>query len=351
MEKKSFIIVGQGIAGTTLAATLLEKGCSVIVADEPSISAASRIAAGLYNPVVFKRLVKSWMADELIPFMDRFYTKTEEKLNTRFYYKKNIVKLFTEDQEKELWKKKSGEEVGKYLGKEIRSEFLPNLIHSPEGTAEVLNAGNLDTLTYLTCFRTYFKEQGILIEEKFDHADLLIEEGNVKFNGHIADKIIFCEGYKALENPWFSWLPFKLTKGEILTIKLSGEHQIPLEKVINKGVFILPLGKGLYKVGATSEWNDLNETPTEKGKKELSDKLDKVLRVPYEILEHKAGIRPTVNDRRPLIGIHPQHPQLAVFNGMGTKAVMLSPYFADQFANHLLHGSPIDKEADIARFK
>ena len=76
-----------------------------------------------------------------------------------------------------------------------------------------------------------------------------------------------------------------------------------------------------------------------------------MLKVPFEITNQQAGIRPTVNDRRPLIGLHPEHPQLAVFNGMGTKGVMLAPFFADQFANFLESATPIDKEVDIARFK
>ena len=218
------------------------------------------------------------------------------------------------------------------------------------GASEVMQSGNLDTGIFLTSFRNYYNERELLLEERFDYKQMVISENSVTYKNIVAEKIIFCEGYKALENPYFSWLPFKLTKGEIITIKLNGNHVIPIDKVINKGVFILPLGNNTYKVGATYEWQDLSQLPTEKGKSDLIEKLQKVLKVPFEITDHQAGVRPTVSDRRPLIGLHPDHPSLAVFNGLGTKGVMLAPYFAKQFVNFLEHQLPLDKEANINRF-
>ena len=94
----------------------------------------------------------------------------------------------------------------------------------------------------------------------------------------------------------------------------------------------------------------MTERCTEKGKTELVDKLKKVLKIPFEIVNHQAGIRPTVNDRRPLIGLHPKHPTLAIFNGLGTKGVMLAPYFAQQFYSFLEENNVLEQEVDIKRF-
>jgi glycine/D-amino acid oxidase-like deaminating enzyme len=350
MKKTNYIIVGQGLAGTILAQTFLMEGKSIVIIDELGISNASKIAAGLFNPVVFKRLVKSWMADELLPCMDDFYTKAELLLGTQFYFKKQILKPFSEEQEKVLWLKKSSEDIGKYLGKTMYDNYINDIIYSPLGASEVIQSGNLDTGMFLHSFRNYFIERGFLLEERFNYKQLVISENSVTYKNIEAEKIIFCEGFKAVENPYFSWLPFKLTKGEIITIKLKENHIIPSDKVINKGVFILPLGNNTYKVGATYEWQDLSEVPTEKGKNDLIEKLQKVIKVPFEIMNHQAGVRPTVNDRRPLIGVHPNHPSIAIFNGLGTKGVMLAPYFAKQFVNFLEHQSPLNKEANINRF-
>lgn len=352
MNKRfNYILVGQGIAGTVLAHTLLNEGKTVLIIDEGLERSASTIAAGLYNPVVFKRLVKSWMVDELIPFMDTFYTEAEQQLEQQFYYKKQIIKLFADPAEKEFWLKKADGEVGSYLSKTIQDHFLNELIENPFGAAEVKSAGNLDTSLFLKASHDYFLKKNCLRKEKFNYGDLSISEQGVSYHNQDADKLIFCEGYQAVHNPYFEWLPFKLTKGELLTIKLTGNTIIPQDKVINKGVFILPVGPNRYKVGATYEWQDLTEQPTEKGKQELIDKLQKVIRVPFEVIDHQAGVRPTVLDRRPLIGLHPEYKTVGIFNGMGTKGVMLAPYFAKQFYLFLHKGKPLPEEADSDRFR
>lgn len=350
-KKVDYIIVGQGMAGSILALTLLKSGKSVIVIDDAKANTASKVAAGLYNPVVFKRLVKSWMVDDLLPYMDAFYPEMEKLLGTEFYFSKRILKPFAEEQEKTLWLKKTEEGIGKYLNEAICYEDLNGIVFNPLGISEVMHAGNLDTVKFLTSCKEYFLKNNIFAEEVFDYSQISLSENIVRYKDISATKIIFCEGYKAIENPFFKWLPFKLTKGETLTIKLTHDHAIPFKIVLNKAVFILPIGNDLYKVGATYEWEDLSEKTTEKGRGELVEKLQKVLKVPFEIINHQAGVRPTVNDRRPLIGLHPEHPQLAVFNGLGTKGVMLAPFFANQFVYFLESHTPLDKEVDIARFK
>jgi glycine oxidase len=282
--------------------------------------------------------------------MDEFYKEVEKLVNAEFYNKKKIVKLFAEENEREFWLKKTKEAVGKYLSNNIYDNFLENIVYAPLGASEVIQAGNLNTALFLNSCREYFKTNDSLITEKFDYDQIQISEDHVVYKEVNTSKVIFCEGYKVSKNPYFDWLPFKLTKGEILTIKLSDDNSIPEEKVINKGVFILPVGNNSYKVGSTYEWNDLDEKTTEKGREELIDKLNKVLKVPFEIISHDAGIRPTVNDRRPILGLHPKHSVLAVFNGMGTKGVMLAPFFAQQMVDFLEKKISLNNEVNIVRF-
>jgi glycine/D-amino acid oxidase-like deaminating enzyme len=78
--------------------------------------------------------------------------------------------------------------------------------------------------------------------------------------------------------------------------------------------------------------------------------LESFITVPYKIVEHIAGIRPTVKDRRPLVGKHPKHPNLAVLNGLGTRGVMIAPTVAKALYDHLENGIALDKEISIARF-
>jgi glycine/D-amino acid oxidase-like deaminating enzyme len=112
----------------------------------------------------------------------------------------------------------------------------------------------------------------------------------------------------------------------------------------------MPLKNDLYKVGATYEWETINDMPTEKGKAELIQKLNSVITSPYLIVSHDAGVRPSVIDRRPVVGKNPEYKNVFIFNGLGTKAVMLAPYFAKQLVNYIQNDSVIDKEVNPERF-
>ena len=183
-----------------------------------------------------------------------------------------------------------------------------------------------------------------------------VESGNsfktVTYKGIQAEKIIFCEGFRSQENPYFKGIPFKLTKGEILTIRIPdlSESDLLYREIVTKLGFLLPLGNGLFRVGATYNWQDLTENTTAEGLAELKLKLERLLNRPYEIVEHKAGVRPTVSDRRPLLGFHPLYPNLGIFNGLGTKGILLAPYFAQLMAIHSITGLPIDSDVDVNRY-
>jgi glycine oxidase len=349
MKEVDYLIVGQGLAGTVLAHRLLQANKTVLIVDDIAQQSASEVAAGLYNPVVFKRLVKSWKVDELLPNMDEFYTQIEQLLGEQLYFKKSIVRFFSEEQEKTLWLKKCAEDVGTYLNPTINESFMNTELWNGCGSSETIGSGNLNVALFIHASRNYFSQNNNLIDEVFDYKALQLEENGIVYKDILATKILFCEGHKTTENPYFSWLPFKLTKGEVITIHAPALKQ--LDKVINKGVFVLPIGNDLYKVGATYEWKDLSAEITETGKQELIDKLSKIVKVPYTIVEQRAGIRPTVNDRRPLIGLHPHYKNVGVFNGLGTKGVMLAPYFAQQFVDFLVSDKPLDDEVNILRLK
>jgi glycine/D-amino acid oxidase-like deaminating enzyme len=89
--------------------------------------------------------------------------------------------------------------------------------------------------------------------------------------------------------------------------------------------------------------------PTQEKKAFLLDQVRAILQVSFEVLDHRAAIRPTVKDRRPLLGRHPQFPQLALFNGLGTKGASLAPYWANHFADVLLSSAPLDPEVALGR--
>ena len=340
------IIVGFGIAGANLAFALQAKGIDFIVIDEYRKNTSSKIAAGLYNPVTGKRVVKTWMADEIFPFADSFYKKAEDKLKIKIRHNRNVYRIFKDiADQNDIITKAYSEKYQGYLNPNFTGEQYKNLLEDEMGGIEVLRSGNLDIKTYLESYQKSLMNEGKFRQEKFIYDDLQHNTSGVIYGDLSADKIIFCEGYRAMQNPFFNWLPYAVTKGEMLRITTD----LPRTHIINKGFFILPdKDEKTFVVGSSYE-RVINEELSEKGKLIVSDKLDALLKGNYEIVGQYAAVRPTVRDRRPFIGKHPEYPALYCFNGMGTKGVTLSPFFANQFTNHLFDDEEINKEANISR--
>ena len=112
----------------------------------------------------------------------------------------------------------------------------------------------------------------------------------------------------------------------------------------------MDLADGNYKLGATYEWDDLDSSPTASGKAELLAKLKGMITCGYEVRKHEAGVRPSSGDRRPIIGQHPAIPGMYIFNGLGTKGMMLAPWFAANFVNFCQQKGPLHPDVDVGRF-
>lgn len=348
--KTNFVIVGQGLAGSVLALTLARAGYSVAVINNPNLSCSSQIAAGIWNPIVFKRLTKSWLADILIPELIQFYNYWEKEFNVTLLRHRDIIKPFVEDQEKKLWLKKASDSESRniFLDQHIYSNFQLDNSVSISSYSKVMHAGNLDIPAFLECTKKFLLTHQYYCEEVFDYGNLHVISGKIQYKDIDADHIVFCEGHYIANNPYFKEIPMKPAKGETLIIRST---EIKLDQdIFNKGFFIMPLGNQLFKVGATYEWNQLNDIPTIQGKEYLIKKLDATLNSSYEIISHTAGVRPSVIDRRPIIGNHPQSKHLFVFNGLGTKGVMLAPHFANELVNAIKNGTEIHSEANVKRF-
>jgi glycine/D-amino acid oxidase-like deaminating enzyme len=344
--KYDYLIVGAGIAGSVLAYELNKKNRSFLIADENEQSSASKVAAGIYSPVVFKRLTRSWKAEELIPAMLEFYSEAENVMNRKIIHPVEIFKIFSSVEEQNNWVLCS-ERGNKYLTDKIFPDAGVESIYSPFGGAYVKQSGYINVQSMLEGMADLFKSEKRLINTNVNYEDIVIKKGVVLWNGNEFGKIIFCEGYKTTRNPWFSCIPFVPAKGEVIAFYSKG---LNLKNIVNCGIYIVPLGDNKYISGSNYEWNFTDDRPTEKIKNEFALKLQSVIKVPFEVISHSAGIRPAVKDRRPVLGTHPQYPEIGIFNGMGTKGVMLAPYFSEVFIKFLEEQKTLSKEVDIVRF-
>jgi len=345
-----YAIIGGGLAGSVLYNSFKKLNVSVLLIDNSPEISSSLVAAGIYNPVVFKRLTKSWNIDYLLEDLNDFYGNFENQNQIKIHFKSNIFKIIANNEEKDFWIKKSKEQdLSIYLNSNIIYKF-DEILHLNSGLGQIYNSGYVDVYNFIQQSKINAILNNEYYNDYFEFKSLVIQDDNkFTYKNYSFKNIIFSEGYQAQNNPYFDKIKFKLTKGELLIIDIIDFDDI--EKIneiknyiLNKNLFLLPffdstLNKILFKVGATYEWEDLEETITEKGKKEILDKLEKIYKFKYKVIDHKVGIRPTVIDRRPVIGNHNKHNNMFVFNGLGTKGVMIAPFLANLFINTYLMNS------------
>lgn len=337
----NFLIVGQGIAGTTLAHKLCENGNSVHLIDNKHESSSSLVAAGVIHPMAFKRVILSWKADSLIPVAKSYYDMFEAKFKTKVFHEHDMTRVFSSIEEQNNWQGRMADAPMKdIIGDE---EFSLNF---PFGSGKVNMAGRLDVALYLSRSKEFFKEKDIISEEQFDYNQLMVSDGGVNYKEIEAENIIFCEGFKINQNPYFNYIPLSPTKGEILIIKTK---ELP-DCILSQGCFVMPIGNDKYVLGATYDRENINQEITKLGKEQLIEKLKNIGDFNFEIIEHRAGVRPTTHDRRPILGSHPKHSNMYIFNGLGSKGVMLAPHFAEELVEHITKGLQLNEEVSVSRF-
>jgi glycine oxidase len=341
-----YIIVGAGLAGISFCERVLLHEKSFVVFNNDSQN-SSKIAGGLYNPVILKRFSEVWQAKEQLELMTDFYSNLSNRIPNKFDFKVPILRKFFSIEEQNNWFTASDKEVlTPFLSTSLCFDKYEG-IDSPFGYGEVLQTGFVDTASLLSDYQEYLLSQQLLINETFDYDALTFEEDRVLYKNLEAKHIVFAEGFGLHANPYFNELPLDGTKGELFVIKAP---DLKLDVIVNTSVFILPLGNDLFKVGATYNWKDKTDLPTEEGKKELIDRIKEIISCEFEIIEHYAGVRPTVRDRRPLVGTHSEHKRVHILNGLGTRGVMLGPAMAKALYDNIENDILLDKEIDIKRF-
>lgn len=344
---KDFIIVGGGLAGISFAETAYLNNKTFTVISDISHN-SSLVAAGIYNPVILKRFSLPQDSKLHLDYMKPFYDVIEKRLNIKFDFELPVYRKFASVEEQNDWFAAADKPILEpFLHTKIvhdKYEYLP----SPFGFGKVLHTGYIDTDVLIEGYHSFLKQEDSLLQETFEYASLTISEDFVKYKDITAKHIVFAEGFGLHANPYFKFLPLDGTKGELLVIKAP---DLELNVAINAGVFILPMGNDIYKVGATYEWYDKTAVPTDAGKAELIEKLNEVIKCEYEIVHHLAGIRPTTKDRKSIIGTHHQYKNVHLLNGLGTRGVMLGPYMAKELYESIEHGAPIKREINLNRFK
>jgi glycine/D-amino acid oxidase-like deaminating enzyme len=332
------------LAGACLALQLLLEGRSFVLFDQPSANRSTAIAAGLFNPITSKVMTKTWMADRLFDSLFAFYSRAVQQTGVDFFHPSPVYRPFVSVEEQNEWMARSSEPAMQRYVLDIATASRYGQVNDPHGGLLLNRCGYLDTRLFMEAIRGLASRSNCYVEAPFVYQDLQLGPTLV-YRDWAARFVVFCEGTATRYNPWFSWLPVQPLKGETLEVTTPE----PLELIYNRGVYVVPSAEGRYRVGATYQ-RSAAEGCTPAGRAELEDKLATLLRLPCQVLSQDWGHRPTVPDRKPILGAHPDHPNLVVFNGLGTKGVSLAPHFSGVLARWLAGTGQIEKDVNISRF-
>lgn len=336
------LIIGQGIAGTVLAWKLLQRGVQVQIAEGNLPGNSSVPAAGIINPVTGKRFVKSWRLEEFFPVAQHTYLELEKVLNTAVWQAYPILRMLYTPEEANDWATRCAlPDYADYLDERPDAGAWQPFVKSGIAFGSIRKAARVHFPNLIGQFRQYARESGIFMDKvvDYDAAERLAPD---------FDAIVFCEGFRAAENPFFKDLAWQLAKGEALLLRLQQADQ--LREMLKKTMTLVPLGESIFWAGGSYQWHYPDLLPSHSEKEFILKHVSEMLVAPFDIVGHLAGVRPTTKDRRPLIGSSKTHPNLFIFNGLGTKGALLAPYWAEQLAAHLTQGISIDPVVDIERF-
>jgi glycine/D-amino acid oxidase-like deaminating enzyme len=345
-KKVDYLIIGQGLVGTWLSYYALQAGKTCMVVNDSHTAAASQVASGVINPVTGRRIVQTWMIDTFLPFALKAYLDLGAQLNATIVREAPIVLIHPSLQMQESFEYRY-EHENVYLQKNNASDFEA-FMHAPFGTGQINQTVWIDLNVMIASWREKLIKHHQYIDTKFDNADLQITNEGVTWNSIDAKRIIFCDGIGSMENPYFNMLPFAPNKGEALIVEIK---DLPNQAIYKNNITIVPWQDQLFWVGSNYEWEFKDASPSKDFRIKMETALTQLLKIPFTVVDHIAGIRPANQERRPFVGMHPAYPAIGICNGMGTKGCSLAPYFADQLIAHCETGAPIHPEASLERFE
>jgi glycine/D-amino acid oxidase-like deaminating enzyme len=335
-----YLLIGQGLAGSLLAIELIQRGQRVMVLDNFHSGSASKVAAGIINPVTGHRLNITQDFEPLNRTAQVFYKQLEDLLGQEFFSSVSQMRLIKNAGQKNYYQKRLQESNYDTIldgSQQVDHRFLADAL----GVVKIHNSAIVKTAALLTSAKTWLQHRHAYKAVKLSYPDLRIFEAGVEYGGICASHIIFCEGHQAIDNPWLCRLPFKLAKGEIIDVELSA----PNDHFLNWGNWLVP-GSNPHtgRLGATYKWDDRTLDSNAEERQSLIDSFKRFTQLEASFGASQVGIRPTTLHRRPFIGALTNLNHAFCFNGFGSKGCLTIPSFALALVDHLLENKPLDNE-------
>ena len=337
-KERALKIIGQGIAGTSLAWQCIFRSIPFTIIDDGHRTSSSLAAAGLFNPLILKRRKLAWRAHDLMPSIRPFYRRVERALRTTIYHESGVWRRIADVREANDWTSlKEHESFAHYLGRMAKAEEVSRELDAPHGFQQISGAGHVDVASYLIRSRGYFKERGYVETARYPQVDT-IKEGTSLLR-------FIATGYMGAEDD--PSVAFNPAKGHTMLIHCEG---LDIDAPVSGPCFIIPVGDSRYKVGSTYSWKNFNNQVEKEEIEKLRANFEQICGLSYEILECWAGVRPVSKDRRPVIGADPKDVDRVIFNGFGSRAIMTTPLLSAMAIDHVFESAEIWPEVVLERF-
>lgn len=353
MKHVDYIIVGMGIAGLVFSKTLRDKGKSFVVIDNPK-QGATKVSGGVLNPTVLKRFTPAWNTVEFVLKAAPFYESLARDIGQQVLSGVAIHRILASIEEQNNWMVACDKEI---LSRFLSPEILKNkntAINASFGLGAVTQAQIMRPYALLKTYQDFLENQDLYIKDQFDYQGLIVSKSFVQYKDVKATRIVFAEGSGVVHNPYFTLdvspkgkKVFVGNKGEYIIIKAPG---LQSQAILKGPVMVIPLGDDLYKVGASYGRDDYSTNATLGACEEISAKLSKMISCDFSVVDQVTGIRPTVKDRKPLVGCLQNSKSVSFLNGLGTRGLTMAPGLAGHLYDYLENDVQIPELIDIQRF-
>ena len=353
MKHVDYIIVGMGIAGLVFSKTLRDKGKSFVVIDNPK-QGATKVSGGVLNPTVLKRFTPAWNTVEFVLKAAPFYESLARDIGQQVLSGVAIHRILASVEEQNNWMVACDKEI---LSRFLSPEIVNNnntAISAPFGLGAVTQAQIMRPYALLKTYQDFLENQDLYIKDQFDYQGLIVSKSFVQYKDVKATRIVFAEGSGVVHNPYFTLdvspkgkKVFVGNKGEYIIIKAPG---LQSQAILKGPVMVIPLGDDLYKVGASYGRDDYSTNATLGACEEISAKLSKMISCDFSVVDQVTGIRPTVKDRKPLVGCLQNSKSVSFLNGLGTRGLTMAPGLAGHLYDYLESDVQIPELIDIKRF-